>query len=162
MVPCGFTLLVVLSLALGPGLTANSALAIDPEEIFIEGLEAYDGGDLTEAAAAFRQAADAGHREALVVLAGLTLDGRGVRQDPAQAARLYRRAAEQGDALAQLNLGDLYSRGLGVPRDRREAHYWLSRAAAQGRRWPLARLRQIEAAMTPEELAQARLRLANE
>jgi len=161
MVPRGFTMVVVLSLALGVGLTTNPALSIDPEEVFIEGLEAYDGGYLKEAAAAFRQAADAGHREALVVLAGLALDGRGVRQDPARAARLYRRAAENGDALAQLNLGDLYSRGLGVPRDRLEAHYWLSRAAGQGRQWPLARLREIEAAMTPAEVVQARRRLGD-
>ena len=46
-----------------------------------EGLEAYDAGRLAEAATAFRQAAEGGHIEALVALAGLAQDGQGVRQD---------------------------------------------------------------------------------
>ena len=120
------------------------------------GLEAYDGGRLKEAVTHFRRAADCGDQEALVVLAGLTLEGSGLPADPAEAARLYRLAAEAGHPVAQLNLGELYSRGRGVERDLVQAHLWLSRAAAQGRQWPRQRLVQIERFMTPGELAKAR------
>jgi len=123
---------------------------------FAEGLAAFDAGDYQDALEAWRQLAEAGDPEAQIALAGLYRGGLGLPADLAAAARWYRRAAEQGEAVAQLNLGDLYSRGVGVPRDLVRAHLWLSLAAAQGRRWADRRRREIAAAMTAAERAEAK------
>ena len=122
---------------------------------FADGLAAFDAGDYQGALEAWRPLAEAGDAEAQVALASLYRGGLGLPADLAQAARWYRRAAAQGDAVAQLNLGDLYARGAGVPRDLVQAHLWLTLAAAQGRRWAARRRREIAAAMTAAELAEA-------
>ena len=123
---------------------------------FRDGLEAFDAGDFAAAVAAWRPLAEAGDRDAQLSLAGLYLEGLGVRRDPAEAVRLYRLAAEQGDAVAQLNLGDLYARGLGVERDLGLATCWLTLSARQGRQWPRARIQEIEPLMTAAEQAEAK------
>ena len=149
------SLLCVLCLACS---VPAEALA-DDETRFAEGLEAYDAGDFDATVAAWRPLAEAGHVEAQVAVAGLYLQGLGVRADPAEAARWYRTAAEAGDAVAQLNLGDLYSRGLGVPLDLVEAYAWLTLAAEQGNRWPAARRDEIAVGLSDAELEEARKRV---
>ena len=69
---------------------------------------------------------------ALVALAGLYQQGRGVPKDLARAAGLYQRAAELGNAEAQYNLGNLYLLGEGVARDDDWAFTWFRAAARQG------------------------------
>jgi TPR repeat protein len=127
----------------------------DDEVRFAEGLEAYDAGDFDTTVAAWRPLAEAGNVEAQVAVAGLYLQGLGVRADPTEAARWYRMAAEAGDAVAQLNLGDLYSRGLGVPLDLVEAYAWLTLAAEQGNKWPAARRDEIAVGLSDAELEEA-------
>lgn len=122
---------------------------------FIEGLEAYDGGDWPAVLASWRPLAESGDAEAQTALGGLYLTGTGVALDLAEAARWFQLAAEQGDPVAQLNLGDFYSRGSGVGRDLVQAYLWLSLAATQGRQWPERRRREILPAMTAAELAEA-------
>jgi TPR repeat protein len=128
---------------------------------FADGLSAFDGGDYATAFAEWQPLADAGNAEAQSALAGLYMNGLGVRQDLGEAAKWYERAARQGDAVAQLNLGDLYAKGRGVRRDLVEAHLWLGLAANQGREWATRRRDEIAGAMTAEQLgaAQEKLRL---
>jgi TPR repeat protein len=122
---------------------------------FADGLAAYDGGDVAETVRIWTALAETGDANAQVGLAGLYLAGSGVTRDPSAAARLYRLAAEQGDSNGQLNLGRLHLRGIGVEEDPAAAYAWLSLAADQGRRWAEEKRREIEAALTPDQRAEA-------
>jgi uncharacterized protein len=88
--------------------------------------------DATQAARAFRLAADQGHPLARYELGVLTEEGRGVVRDQERATQLFRLAAQQGLAEAQLRLAAQYQLGRGVAQDYREAVAWLIRAADQG------------------------------
>ena len=141
-----------------PSLVLGFVLAVGAAPLradFEDGLAAYDAGDFTAAAEAWRPLAAAGDVEAQVALADLYTSGLGVPTDPTEAARLYRAAAEQGDAVAQLNLGDLYSRGVGVPRDLVQAYLWLSLAAEQGRNWARNKRDEIAERLTAGQRAEA-------
>lgn len=129
--------------------------AVSETERFVDGLAAFDAGDLAETIRIWSALADGGEAAAQVGLAGLYLAGNGVARDPVEAARLYRLAAEQGDMNGQLNLGRLYWQGLGVERNPARAYSWLSLAAGQGRRWAKEKSLEIEATMSPTERAEA-------
>jgi TPR repeat protein len=92
-----------------------------------------------EAAALWRQAADAGHLAAMAGLGWLYGLGRGVAQDGVEAEAWYRRAAEGGHAASQYQLGVVYENGTGVDRDGVEAMTWYEAAADAGH--PEAQLR---------------------
>ena len=145
------TLLLALSLVILWTATTRPALA----DSFIDGLAAFDGGDLAETTRIWSMLADEGDANAQVGLAGLYLAGNGVARDPSEAARLYRLAAEQGDSNGQLNLGRLYLNGVGVERDMVAAYAWLSLAARQGRRWAEEQRLMIEASLSAEERSAA-------
>ncbi len=85
-----------------------------------------------EAASCYRQAAEAGHLPATLVLAHLHEIGLGVPADPDEALRWTRLAAERDEPNAQLRLGTLHFEGRYVPRDQAEAVRWYERAAANG------------------------------
>ena len=80
----------------------------------------------------WKEAADRGIAEGMILLAYCYEDGKGVAKDAAEAVKWYRRAADQGDALAQSCLGDCYAHGKGVAEDKAEAVKWYSKAAEQG------------------------------
>lgn len=122
---------------------------------FAEGVEAYDGGNLDRAVAAWRDAAAEGDLEAVVALAGLYAQGSGLPQDWHAAARLYRQAADAGHKIAQLNLGELYATGRGVERDLIQAYLWYGLAAEQGSLWAARELDMITRLMPAEDLARA-------
>ncbi len=122
---------------------------------FAEGVEAYDGGDLEMAVAAWREAAATGDMEAVVALAGLYAQGSGLPQDWQAAARLYRQAAEAGHKIAQLNLGELFATGRGVERDPVQAYLWYGLAAEQGSLWAARELNVITRLMPADDLARA-------
>jgi TPR repeat protein len=87
------------------------------------------------------------------------------REDFVQAALWYRKAAEQGVAAAEQELAILYQKGVGVERDYVEAYLWYSLAADNFtpglNREQALELRDMMAAfMAPEDLAEARRRLA--
>ena len=89
-----------------------------------------------------------------------------VREHDAEAAMWYRLGAEQGEAEAQITLGLMYENGDDVPQNYVEAHKWYSLAAAgdqpgEVRDWALRNRDNVEAKMTPSEIAEAQ-RLARE
>lgn len=132
---------------------APSADAAD--ESFVDGLAAYDAGDVVETVRIWQALAEIGDPRAQVGLAGLHLAGSGVARDPIEAARLYRRAAEQGDSNGQLNLGRLYLSGVGIEADNGKAYAWLTMAARQGRRWAEERRQEIAPTLSVGERAAA-------
>lgn len=121
------------------------------DDTFIDGLSAYDAGDVALTIRIWTALADAGNANAQVGLAGLHRAGSGVVLNPAEAARLYRLAAEQGDSNGQLNLGRLYLDGIGVEKDQAAAYAWLTLAARQGRRWAEEQRLKIEPALSDDE-----------
>lgn len=129
--------------------------AIAAEETFVDGLAAFDAGDIEETLRIWTILTDSGDVQAAVGLAGLHLAGNGVRRDPAEAARLYRLAAERGDSNGQLNLGRLHLDGAGVEKDPAAAYAWLTLAARQGRRWAEEKRLTIEPNLSDEERASA-------
>ncbi|MGI9500898.1 MAG: tetratricopeptide repeat protein [Geminicoccaceae bacterium] len=141
------------------GFTLGQASLVPPaiaaDESFIDGLAAFDAGDVAETLRIWTVLADAGDVNAQVGLAGLHLAGSGVARDPVEAARLYRLAAESGDSNGQLNLGRLYLDGVGVERDPAAAYAWLTHAARQGRRWAEEKRLAIAPDLSAAELAAA-------
>ncbi|NIA67234.1 sel1 repeat family protein [Pelagibius litoralis] len=124
---------------------------------FVDGLAAYDAGDLQAAYDEWLPLAQAGDLQAQVALAGLLqVGGFGLARNFPEAVAWYRRAAERGDPVAQMNLGDLYAKGQGVKRDAVRAFAWLSLAAEQGRDWAARQRDALAETMTPEETAEAK------
>lgn len=124
--------------------------------------------DYVEAAKWHRLAAEQGHTESQLALGKMhfrcgSLESRfdslcpsavPVYPDYSQAVRWYRMAAEQANAEGQLNLGQVYLLGTGVPKDFVLAYKWLNLAAAQSSEYSSQR-DQLEARMTPEQIAEA-------
>jgi hypothetical protein len=102
-----------------------SVSASQLEAAFERGWGAYTARNYTEAAAAWRKAADAGHVRAQNGLGVLYRDGLGVAKDLKQAARWFQAAANNGYAYGMFNLGLAYRDGAGVARDDIEAYKWL-------------------------------------
>lgn len=101
-------------------------------EAYEDGLAHLEAGEPEAAAAAFREAAEAGHPGAAYELALSYTRGRGVAQDPAAAARWMNVAAERGHAEAQYLTGAAYAAGDGVPQDHEKAARFFAKAAVQG------------------------------
>ncbi len=125
------------------------------DDSFVDGLAAYDAGDVAETIRIWKALASSGDANAQVGLAGLYRAGNGLPRDLAEAARLYRLAAEQGDSNGQLNLGRLYLDGIGVTRDQAAAYAWLTLAARQGRRWAEEQRQKIEPILSNDQLVWA-------
>lgn len=129
--------------------------AASQTDSFVDGLAAFDGGDVAETVRIWTALAEIDDANAQVGLAGLYLAGNGVARNPAEAVRLYRLAADQGDSNGQLNLGRLYLDGVGIDRDLVAAYGWLSLAANQGRRWAEEKRQEIETLLSADQRAQA-------
>ncbi|MDB5883833.1 MAG: sel1 repeat family protein [Polaromonas sp.] len=84
-----------------------------------------------EAAAVYRELADAGDRQAQTRLAWMHEAGRGVVRDLDEAARRFEIAATAGDAEAQYALAVMLRTGKGHAQDRTQSRLWLQRAAGQ-------------------------------
>ena len=100
-----------------------------------KGMELYLNGQLEEAVAHLRRAADRSHSRALYELGLCHVNGEGVRCDAAEAVRLFRQAAELGLVEAQRELARCYKYGEGIRPDGAEAVRWYRRAADQGDMW---------------------------
>src|SRR5712675_510670 len=89
------------------------------------------GGQMPDAIAAWRKAADKGSSSAMVELGVLYGTGSGVARDEAQARKLFERAAQAGNPRGVTNLAALaaLSDGGGAPSDPVQARAHLSRAA---------------------------------
>lgn len=79
-----------------------------------------------------KNAANAKHKEAQVMIADLYKKGDLIEQDYCSASIWYKKLAKQKDANAQCNVGILYNEGLGVRHDPLEASKWFIWAADQG------------------------------
>jgi len=106
-------------------------------------------GALSEAAALYRRAAEAGYAAAQMSLGALYQEGMGVPHDETQATAWFRKAAEQNHVLAEDALGTAYRDGRGVPRDDGQAIAWLKKAADQGYEPSRAKLLDLSAKAVP-------------
>lgn len=88
-------------------------------------------GQPAEAAALYRQLADAGDRRAQTRLAWMLEAGRGVPRDLPEAARRFEVAALAGEAEAQYALAVMMRTGKGRDKDWVASAVWLQRAADQ-------------------------------
>ena len=107
-----------------PGLAIPATLA--------DARAAFDGHDLSRAAAIFTTLAERGDAEAQAQIGYMTYQGQGVPVDKAKAVQWYRKAAVQGNRDAQYSLAVAHAFGDGVARSDAEALLWYRRAAEQG------------------------------
>src|SRR5262245_51153362 len=85
-------------------------------------------GQWSEAAAAYRKAAEKGSTSAMVELGVLLATGSGVAKDEVQARKLFERAAAAGNPRGVTNLAALNESG-GAPPDPVKARAWLAKVA---------------------------------
>jgi len=78
------------------------------------------------------------------------------RGDYVPAIAVFRGMARAGNAKAQGMLGAMYQRGQGVAKSAPHAFMWLTMAASRGDAQAKVELKTVSAAMTPDELTQAR------
>jgi len=89
-------------------------------------------GEMDQAVAMLREAADQGHMEAQAVCGDLYGFGFGVAKDGRLAFVYREKSAQQGDLVAQYNTGIEHRDGLGCDQSYRRAAEWLQKAALQG------------------------------
>jgi len=70
-------------------------------DAFKDAMEAYRGGNYTEALELLRPLADQGNTDAQYNLGVMYAEGKGVKQDHREAEKWYLLAAEQGNASAE-------------------------------------------------------------
>jgi TPR repeat protein len=110
-------------------LLASLALA-GPAEDYAAGERAYRRGDVREALAKLRPAADAGHAKAQVLL-GAILDA--AEQDE-EAVRYLKLAAGQGEPDGMYLYAAMLGSGEGTPKDPVRAREWMEKSAGAGKR----------------------------
>ena len=107
-----------------------------------------------------KAAAQDGLLIAQAILGTLYTSGVGVEQDDSAAAEWYRKAAEYGDPLGQAGYGAALFLGSGVEKNPLDGYVWTSLAAAQGNTEAQSFIAEMEKALTDEDLAEARTRIA--
>jgi uncharacterized protein len=123
----------------------------------------YDQGlgvaeDRAQAAVWYRQAAESGVAEAQYNLADLYVRGEGLPRDESTALAWFEKAARQGHTGARIMLGFMYAEGRGTEKNPQSACEWLSAATLQGDSRGIAILEALEHQLSPEQLAQSRMR----
>lgn len=108
----------------------------------------------------YEKAATQGHSDAQYDLGVMLREGEGLPQDDKKAAFWHLKSAEQGDALTQYNLGLMYYYGRGVAVDYVQAWKWWSLAEAKGIPDAKGNREFVEKKMTPQQLEEAKLRVA--
>lgn len=114
-----------------------------------DGQRALAQGDYAGAEKAWRPFAEAGDPNAQLAL-GLLAD---LLKRHEEAIDWYRRAAKKGLSPAQVLLGQAY---LDAGRDKAAAYCWVAKATAKGHPKADLLLENIEAALSPDELARAK------
>ena len=79
---------------------------------------------------------------AMLGIAILYKNGKGVDRDYAKAFEWFLKAAEQDDFVAQFNVGLCYEKGYGVEANAEEAFRWYEKAAEQGHKGAQKKLEQ--------------------
>jgi len=108
------------------GATPEFRKTASAQQDFAAGEAAYKLGNMGEAAAWYRQAAEKGDIPAQFSMGVMYDTGQGVAQNYQQAILWYGKAAEHGNVKAQNNLGFMYSRGKGVAQNYTTAHMWFN------------------------------------
>jgi TPR repeat protein len=120
--------------------------------------------DRAQAVADARAAATAGRPVAQFILGVALLTGEGGTKNLPEAANWFRRAAERGHPQAAHNLGAMLASGNGLAANLPEGYFWLSvgaeRAPANLKATYLRDRDGIASRLSPQDLAQARARLA--
>ena len=98
----------------------------------LEAYAAFKMGHHDEARKIWEKLAKKGNTTALINLANMFQQGRGVDEDQKKALSYVRKAAELSDPRAQYELGMAYERGTILERDLQQAAVWFERAAEQG------------------------------
>lgn len=80
----------------------------------------------------FEKLASKGDSTAQRLLAGMYMQGNGVKKDTDKAVALYKKAAYNGDTESAFRLGIIYMNGVLVEEDEALALGWLERAALNG------------------------------
>ncbi len=102
------------------------------DELFGEGMAAFQSGDHENAFLLWRSAAEQGHVKAQYNLGVAYARGVGTIASMDQAVKWWRHAALQGSTDAQFNLGLIYSQGQGVEKNPALASKWWHMAALGG------------------------------
>ena len=126
---------------------------------------AYDNGkglkkNYAEAVKWYRKAAEQGFVEAQTNMGYAYEQGQGVKKNYAESIKWYQKAAAKGSLDAQFNLGLMYVTGKGVKPDVVTAYMWFSLVAADGDPQAMRNVAQLKQRMTPEQIAQARNKIA--
>ncbi len=116
----------------------------DAEQIYQDGVDAYNMRRWNVALEKFSTAAEQGDARAQNFLGIMYEEGYGMDEDYDLAVKYYMMSAEQGNANAQYNLGLMYYDGVGVEQDLAEAAKWFSEAAAQSHEDAQAMLDRIQ------------------
>jgi len=126
--------------------------------------EIADGVEKNEdkAIALLKKAATQGSVEAEFELGYEYENGHAMIRNPVEAAKWYQLAAEHGNELAQRSIGIMYAKGVGVPRDYVQAYVWLNLAAAKSAGNADEVRNEVEALMTPTQLAEAQKKVATQ
>lgn len=98
----------------------------------LEGVAAYEAGNLPLAVKEFRASAEKGDADSQFNLGLMYERGISVGKDEKTALAWYRKSAEQGNSNAQYNLAVLYENGRGSDVDFARAHQWYRKAVVQG------------------------------
>lgn len=135
------------------GVAAALALSSAARADYVEGLIAYDAGDYQTAESEWREAAEAGDREAMAALGAVYQSGE-LHGQGGEAESWYRRAAQTGHEQSALSL----ARILAAKPDRDahiEALSWLMRIPGEIPPGALDLRIQLENAMNADERARA-------
>jgi TPR repeat protein len=116
--------------------------------------------DPIQAVTYFQESADAGDKDGLTSLAVMYATGEGVGQDFVRARELYEEAADAGSVHALKNLAGMYARGEGVEVDLVQSYVLCLQAEERGDEEAVQLRKETEAQLTPDQLAEARSRLA--
>ena len=109
------------------------AMAESAEDLFYQGVDAYDKGNYAQAAKLYEQACNGGDAEGGCYNLGLLYhNGQGVKQNYAQAAKLFEQACHGGDAKGCYNLGVLYGNGQGKRQNKSTAKEYYGKACDLG------------------------------
>lgn len=139
--------------------TNRLASPAELEAAYQRAFAAYEARDFGGAATLVRAPAEAGHDNAMALLAYLHDSGQGVAQDHQEAHRLYRLAAERGNSWAQYILGLHYDGGVAGRADAVRAYYWLERAVRQNLQEAVAKRDAVWKALSTAQVAEAKLYL---
>jgi uncharacterized protein len=129
----GVVLSVAVTAALMASVAAHAQGAVkqsDPETQ--TAVADYNAGNLGQALAEFRKAAEHGSRLAEFNYAMMLLNGEGTPANVDEGKKWLRKAADANMSHAQYVYGKMYDDGEFVGRDPVEAHRWFLKAAQQG------------------------------